>query len=245
MARALLHNALAVAGMFFIEGDPSTFHNLDSLPVFDPLTALLALMGLGVSLGAIGRDAGAAGGRSARLIRDRGILLVLWFAIMLLPTLLSDRPPNYSRAIAALPVIVLLPALGLRWLMAHVDMRYRRGDQFGFSRRLSWVLTAGAIAWAGLWTSYHYFILFGSSETFAFRGYEIDTHRSYDVDKHEVYDYLRDQAERENTEVFPTSTLDGTGHPALPEPRWIDPISGCTKYDRDTGRARKGGSFRQ
>ncbi len=62
---ALAHNAGAVLGMFFLAGDPSTFHNLPNLPVFDPLSALLFVIGLGVLLAALVRQPGRQSGASA------------------------------------------------------------------------------------------------------------------------------------------------------------------------------------
>jgi 4-amino-4-deoxy-L-arabinose transferase-like glycosyltransferase len=137
---ALAHNLGAVLGMFFLHGDPSTFHNLPGLPVFDPLSALLFVIGLGVFLGAlVGSD---------RAERDRAVLLGLWLGVMLVPTLFSDRPPNYSRAVAALPIVALLPALGLRWLLARLP------DRLAGWR---WLAAATVLVVAGAWTAWHYF----------------------------------------------------------------------------------------
>ncbi len=169
IARALAANAIAVGGMFFASGDPSTFHNLPGLPVFDPVSAVAMLLGVGVLIGAL------ATGPSRR--RERAVVLVLWLVVMLLPTLLSDRPPNYSRAIAALPVIVTLPALGLRWFSD------------GLSRRWSGVgklVTIGALLVAGAWTGWQYFVVFGTRTEHVYY--------SYDVDKLAAYSCLSEMA---------------------------------------------------
>ena len=179
LPRALAHQALAVAGMFFVAGDPSTFHNLPGLPAFDPLTAILALAGLGIALGALfGRR---------REPRDRALLLALWLAVMLLPTLLSDRPPNFSRAIAGLPVIVLFPALGLRWLVAALDLRWRDAERLGLPEKARIGIMAGAVLWAGLWTSWHYFVRFARQTP--------QVYYSYDVEKQDAHAWLDAQAE--------------------------------------------------
>ena len=164
LVRAAAANVRAVAGMFFIAGDPSTFHNLPGLPVFDPLTALLAVVGSGLLLAAI------LSRRSAQ--RDRAVLLTAWLGVMLIPTLLSDRPPNYSRAIAALPVIVILPALGTRWLLDQAR---------GVPRRARQGLVVLLIAAATFWTSWHYFHTFAQTP---------HVYYSYDVEKKDAYDQL-------------------------------------------------------
>lgn len=183
VARALAGQAEAVAGMFFLEGDPSTFHNLPGLPVFDPLSAVLAVLGLGVALAALlgwGRP-----GRT-RADRDRAALLAVWLGVMLLPTLLSDRPPNYSRAIAALPVIVALPALGMDWALRRATPRVPYG----------WRAAAllGVFLFAGGWTAWSYFQRFAGLEHLA---------ASYDLDKREALAALEDLAQEATVFLAP------------------------------------------
>jgi 4-amino-4-deoxy-L-arabinose transferase-like glycosyltransferase len=177
LALALAHHAGALLGMFFLAGDPSTFHNLPGLPVFDALSALLFVIGLGVLLGWL---ASRAGGR-----RDRAVLLLLWLVLLLLPTLVSDRPPNYSRAIAALPVIALLPALGLGWLLERLP-----------AGRAAWrpALAGLALIVAGLWTARHYFVDFAGLP---------QAYYSYDVEKLDAYRALAALAEEANVFLHP------------------------------------------
>jgi hypothetical protein len=172
IARALLGQIAAIGGMLFVTGDPSTLHNLPGLPVFDPLTALLAVLGLGVLAGWL---LGSGPDR-----RDRAVLLCLWLVVGLVPTLLSDRAPNYSRAMVALPAIVMLPALGLGWARDVASDRWRR---------LVGPAAAVAIALGGLWTGYHYFVTFPRLP---------QTYYSYDVEKLDAWralTALSDQAQ--------------------------------------------------
>lgn len=184
LARALAGQVGAIAGMLFVAGDPSTFHNLPGLPVFDPLSALLAVLGLGIALAAL------VWGDADR--RERAVLLGAWLAVMLLPTLLSDRPPNYSRAIAALPVIALLPALGLRWTIAALDLRWSSGEQLGLRPGIQRGLAAGVLALAGLWTAYHYFVVFAQRTPHVYY--------SYDAEKHDAWRALAERAA--SAEIF-------------------------------------------
>jgi hypothetical protein len=165
LARALLAQVAAVGGMAFSAGDPSTFHNLPGLPVFDPLTALCAVIGVGVLL------AWLVGRRRSR--RDTAVLLGLWLLVGLVPTLMSDRPPNYSRAMAALPPLAMLPALGLTWLL---ERRPRAR-----ASRAPFALAAGLVLASAAWTGYHYFVVFPRLPGVAY---------SYDVDKVEAYHAL-------------------------------------------------------
>ena len=194
--RALLANAWAILGMFAASGDPSTFHNLPGLPVYDPLTALAAAIGAGVLLGALL-------GRGGEGRADKAALLIAWLGVGLVPTLLSDRPPNYSRAIAALPAIALLPALGLGWvvprLRARLPMRLsgagRRASEAS-SASNAWFAPAVPfvvlILWSGAWTAWHYFVTFENTE---------HVYYSYDVEKLDALTALRSMTRGEAAEL--------------------------------------------
>ncbi|NLG28908.1 MAG: hypothetical protein GX557_13425, partial [Chloroflexi bacterium] len=92
-------------------GDFIPRHNIPLRPVFEPLLALAALGGLGVAL-----------------LRTRKtpahVLSLLWLAVMSLPTVLAEGAPHMLRWVGVLPVLLLLPALGL-------DAAVRRLTRFG------------------------------------------------------------------------------------------------------------------
>lgn len=107
--RTLAAQVLKTAGGFFWRGDFIPRHNVPLRPVFDPLTAAALLGGITV--------AGARWRRSAA-----HALVLIWVAVMLLPTVLAEDAPHLLRASGVLPVLFLLPALGLGaaydWLQA-------------------------------------------------------------------------------------------------------------------------------
>jgi hypothetical protein len=109
MGRAALANVL----QFFVpgRGDQAQFYNLPGRAVFEPLTALLALVGLGVLLW--------------RLRRPPALFLLLWLPALLLPSFLAtDRFPTLPRVLGVIPAVYFYPAIGLlaiasllgRWL---------------------------------------------------------------------------------------------------------------------------------
>ncbi|HHN94065.1 MAG TPA: phospholipid carrier-dependent glycosyltransferase, partial [Anaerolineae bacterium] len=100
----LAHNLLATLGMFFWRGDRIWRHNVPWRPVFDPLLGLMFLLGLLVALRRARRSPAA-------------LLLIVWTAVMSLPTVLAEDAPHFLRAVGLLPLIALLPALGLDWVM--------------------------------------------------------------------------------------------------------------------------------
>ncbi len=97
-------------GMFFLQGDMIPRHNLPGRPVFDWLIAPFLLIGV-IWAGWNWRRPAAA-------------MTLLWTLLMLGPTVLAENAPHYLRAVGVLPVVFLLPAVGLeqgeRWLARSV-----------------------------------------------------------------------------------------------------------------------------
>lgn len=97
-------------GMFFLQGDMIPRHNLPGRPVFDWLMAPFLLIGV------------IWAGRNWR--RPAAVMTLLWTLVMLGPTILAEDAPHYLRAVGVLPVVFLLPAVGLergeRWLARSV-----------------------------------------------------------------------------------------------------------------------------
>ncbi|MBK7203261.1 MAG: hypothetical protein IPH87_22510, partial [Anaerolineae bacterium] len=109
MAQAAVANIaqFAIPG----QGDPAAFYNLPGRAVFDPLTALLALLGLLLCL--------------RRWRQPVYLFLALWPPLLLLPTFLAvDRFPTLPRALGVMPGIFIWAALGLEAVL-----------EFGFLNR--------------------------------------------------------------------------------------------------------------
>ena len=110
---------LSTLGMFFVRGDSIPRHNLPGRPVFD------LLMGLAM-IGGIARSARPLWAPQARRKPAIGFALI-WIALMLVPTWLSEDAPHFLRAAGALPLLVIFPALGLDAAMGWMERRGRNG----------------------------------------------------------------------------------------------------------------------
>ena len=85
--RALFDSALRTLGMFAIHGDPGWPHNISGRPIFDPLSALLMLVGLALAV--------------RRLRQPAYGFIIIWLVVMFVPSLLAvTHTPNYLRASA-------------------------------------------------------------------------------------------------------------------------------------------------
>jgi hypothetical protein len=201
LVAALAANVASVLGMLWLRGDPSTFHNLPGLPVFDPLTGALAAIGIVVLAGTIAGDpalrgdVGAAGRPGAVKPGERSFrepvraarLVALWMGLLVVPSILSDRAPNFSRAVAALPAIAIVPALGATWLGSALGRRGPRPEVVPVA------LGALALASATAWTAWHYAVAFPRLP---------QVYRSFDGDKIDALAAL--QREMDDRSVYLT-----------------------------------------
>ncbi len=140
-------------------GDMARFYNLPGRAVFMPLTALLALLGVGVSLWRW-RDA-------------RFSFLLLWLLIMASPSFLAvDRAPTLPRVLGVIPGVFFFPAIGLE---AFVDGLSTRATFLSSRMRhgLFWGLTALALMLAGFFTYRDYFQIWGPAPETA-DAFEVD-----------------------------------------------------------------------
>jgi len=110
----LLHNLGRVLGMFSFIGDADWTHNLSQRPVFDLLLSIPFYIGLIIWFRKIFRG---WNDREDKDIDALGLLL-LWFLVMLLPSVLSEAAPNYSRTLPSLPAAFVAVGLGLNWLIS-------------------------------------------------------------------------------------------------------------------------------
>lgn len=182
LAAALAAQLAAVAGAFFVAGDPSTFHNLPYRPLLDPVAGLAFVIGVGIAAGVlIGR------GRWAAQWREHAVLGALWLVVGLVPTVLSDRAPNFSRSTAALPVIALLVALGLRAIARRVPPSAARA-------RARAGAIAAVIALSAAFTAHDYFRTFARDP---------QVYYSYDVEKLDALAALRARAAEASVYLAP------------------------------------------
>ena len=178
----LLQHGLAVLGMFSIEGDRAWIHNLAGRPVFDPLLSIPFWVGVILWI--------------RRLIRrededrDALALLAMWALMMLLPSVFSDDPPNFSRTLPALPALFVAVGLGLTWIADTVSnlLRQRRLAEAVPGRHLvaAYGVVALILLTSGGLAFYDYFVRFANAP---------EAYYAYDADKLDAWDQLQDMAE--------------------------------------------------
>ena len=122
-------------GMFFLRGDPYIRFNLPHRPIFDPLTAVLFLLGLTITIWQFVRLLRGAPPRVPRSTSPchlvtlspchlaSRVFLITYLPIMLLPSALAtgDITPSNLRTAGLLPFIYLFPALGLSTLKSQIS----------------------------------------------------------------------------------------------------------------------------
>jgi 4-amino-4-deoxy-L-arabinose transferase-like glycosyltransferase len=112
MGRAAMANVLQFLAPG--RGDVDQFYNLPGRAVFDPLTAVLALLGLGLV--------------AWRWRHASALFLLLWFPALLLPSFLAtDRWPTLPRVLGIIPGVYFFPAIGLIGAVTFLLSLGRRG----------------------------------------------------------------------------------------------------------------------
>ena len=103
LEQTLLDSARHTLGMFAIQGDSNWGRNLPGWPIFDPLSAILMVLGIAL---AIRRSRQPAYG-----------LILIWLAVMIIPGLIATKEiPNYLRVTGIIPAVFILPAIAADWL---------------------------------------------------------------------------------------------------------------------------------
>ena len=138
-----------VLRMFLLRGDANPLHNIPGRPVFDAAMAIPFLLGLVILVHAH--------------YRRRGMLLVVWTMVFLLPTFLSKSAPHFLRAVGILPVLFIFPALGLlhlyRWL------------RYNTNHVVANILVAGLMAFSVFATARDFILRDFLREPYVFRAY--------------------------------------------------------------------------
>jgi len=106
--------------MFNYRGDSNGRHNLPGEPLLDFGTGVLAVLGLAYCVRHLGRPT--------------NLLLVLWFALMLVPAILSQRieAPHSLRAVGTLPAVYLLALVPVRRMWGLLDTAAVRPARLAF-----------------------------------------------------------------------------------------------------------------
>jgi 4-amino-4-deoxy-L-arabinose transferase-like glycosyltransferase len=100
LAVVLAGNTVRQLGMFGLTADPNVRHDTAGRPAFDLFTLLFFVVGAAVCI--------------RRWTQVQYLFLLSWFCAMLLPAILTyPELPHFLRAIGALPVAYVFPALGV------------------------------------------------------------------------------------------------------------------------------------
>lgn len=132
----LAGNLRSMMGAFFVSGDLNLRHNLPNRPINDGVLAVLFTAGVVASL--------------ASLQRPAHRLLLLWFVLMLTPSILSLESPHWLRMVGALPPLAILYTIGAQAIAATLARWFRP------TRTLA-TLLAAVILLSGTATAHSYF----------------------------------------------------------------------------------------
>lgn len=160
----VLIGAERTLGMFSFHGDPQWKYNLSGKPIFDPLMSLFFYAGIVCCLLAAvrGRATPPDAGRSdpaskagpSQVSADAAMLLLIWFAVMIVPGFVTTDPPETLHTLATVPVVCTLPAIGAVWLWRFLQRCRPRWQRLAAPLAVTLVLAEGiatAVSYFVIW----------------------------------------------------------------------------------------------
>lgn len=108
LGRRLALNAWRTLRAFVWDGSDSWYHNVAGRPVFDGVTAAMAVVGVL----AIARACRGASGPRRAAVRSAAAFGLVWLAALALPAVLTGGAPNFSRSVGLMPMALVVPAVG-------------------------------------------------------------------------------------------------------------------------------------
>jgi uncharacterized membrane protein (GlpM family) len=105
--------------MFVWRGDSNPRQNIPKRPIFDAAMALPLVLSLALSFRRHPHGYSCS-------YPHRILFCAIWVGVGLLPTILSDSPPHFSRISAIMPVLFIWPAIGINWCQAQLRQRRHR-----------------------------------------------------------------------------------------------------------------------
>ena len=139
--KPVLENALRIAGMFGLRGDPLWRQNVAGQPVFDPVLGLLFYAGVALSLW--------------RWRDPRHAFVLLWLAASVIPSLVTIDAPSSIRIINLLPVLMAFPLVFIHNVPYLSTLRDKLSTNLGtrvVTIGLGALLAYSAwVSYAGLW----------------------------------------------------------------------------------------------
>jgi hypothetical protein len=144
--------------MFFLRGDPYVRFNLPGRPLFDPLSAILFLLGLPALFLRSGRRTSAELPASGPRALAARVFVLVSLPVMLLPSALAagEITPSNLRAVGLLPFVYVFPALTLAALAGALS-RAHRLPRIAFGNLRYFALVLLVLVLAGIPTARLYF----------------------------------------------------------------------------------------
>jgi hypothetical protein len=138
----VIETSLRTLGMFTFVGDPLPYYDVPDRPALDPVGSLLLIGGLIICV--------------RRWRKPEYVFVLLWFFIGLIPSMLSQPAPNYTRTLST--QIVFLIIVGIA-----VDAWVRR-----FPNKLTYILIGLIFAANLIWTVRDYFFVWPANNEVRF-----------------------------------------------------------------------------
>ncbi len=177
--QALLDSAIRTLGAFAVRGDGAVDRNIPARPIFDPLSALLMLLGLGLAV--------------RRFRQPAYGIIIIWLVVMFVPSLIAIADaPNHLRITGLIPALFVLPALGTAWLWDKWESRAPTA-----SRKLPILIVTIALLGGSFYAYHSYFVVWPKQPAYS---------RVFSADKVETLEVALRIVSTEHEQIFVASS---------------------------------------
>jgi len=145
----VIETSLNTLGMFAFVGDPLPYFDVPGRPVFEPVGVLLLAVGLLIAL--------------RRWRQPEYAFVVLWFFLSLVPGMLSQPAPSYTRTVGVQVVLFAIPGIAIAALLEWRNRVFSEKPGF-WTYSVLGLLFIGNLAW----TAHDYFKVWPGIDTVRF-----------------------------------------------------------------------------
>ena len=165
---ALRQVTIKTLGDFTVRGDDNPIYNSPGKPIFGPWLGAAFYAGLLICLWRAVR-------RPDHRARTPYLLILVWLAVMILPSILGARDvPHHLRGMGMMPVVYYVPAPGLVAGIRAVQWGYKRIKRptlgIGLAHWIGGLLVIATLIVGGAQTGYHYFDVWARSPGAYYKG---------------------------------------------------------------------------
>ncbi len=148
----LLNVGRVLRGLLW-QGETHLRHNLPGRPYLDPIQVVFFLLGLIKAV--------------RQIAQPRFQFILIWFVVMLLPSILSGDAPHFGRLSGAAAPMAILAAMGIVWLYDRLHQFLGSRLDGGGAKKAAIIVITALLVFSTLWSAVDYFVRYAQHPALA------------------------------------------------------------------------------